>query len=679
VYPVNRSARSVQALRAYGSIADVPDSVDLAVIVVPAAGVPDVARQCAGAGVRALLVISAGFAEAGAEGARRQDELLSICRDAGMRLIGPNCLGVLNTAPEVRLDATFAARAPLRGGVGFLSQSGGLGIAMIEGAARLGLGLSSFASVGNKADISGNDLLQYWERDPETDVVALYLESFGNPRRFARIARRVSAVKPIIAVKSGRSPAGARAGASHTGALVAASDVTVDALFRQAGVIRTDTMHELFDAASLLSAQPAPRGERVAIVTNAGGPGILCADACQAGELEVVELPARLRRALAGFLSPEASLGNPIDMIATATAANYRQTIELLVAQGSCDAIINIFVPPVVTDAHDVAREIHAAAASASAAGVTVATVFMGGDTMPQELALTGRRIPAFGYPEDAARALSHAARHARWLARPKGETVQPAGCRSVEAAAIIAHGLASGAGWLGPSDVAALLACYGLPLIATRVARDPHEAAAAAGELGGAVALKAIAPGLIHKSDVGGVALGLRGTRAVRAGARRIQRTVEAAGYELGGLIVQPMAEPGVELLLGVVHDESFGPVIACGAGGAGAELLKDLAVRITPLTDLDAKDMLRSLRLFPLLDGYRGSRPCDVAAVEDVLLRLSGLVEGHPEVAELDANPLVARPEGALILDARVRLSAAAPRRPVPALRTSSGSAAG
>ena len=301
MYPVNSSARTVQALRAYASVGDVPERVDLAVIAVPAAQVADVARQCASAGVRALLVISAGFAEAGPEGVRRQEELMIVCRDAGMRLIGPNCLGVLNTGPEVRLDATFAARAPLPGRVGFLSQSGGLGIAMIEAAARLGVGLSSFVSVGNKADISGNDLLQFWERDPATDVVLLYLESFGNPRRFARIARRVSAVKPIVAVKSGRSPAGARAGASHTGALVSASDVTVDALFRQAGVIRTDTMHELFDVASLLSAQPAPRGRRVAIVTNAGGPGILCADACQAGDLEVVELPEKVRRRLVGL------------------------------------------------------------------------------------------------------------------------------------------------------------------------------------------------------------------------------------------------------------------------------------------------------------------------------------------------------------------------------------------
>jgi acetate---CoA ligase (ADP-forming) len=672
VYPVNSKARTVQALRAYRSISEVPERVELAVIVVPAEQVSDVAGECASAGVRALLVISAGFAEAGREGARRQEALLSVCRDAGMRLIGPNCLGVFNTASDVRLNATFAPRAPRPGRVGFLSQSGGLGIAIVEAADRLGLGLSSFVSVGNKADISGNDLLQFWERDADTDLVLLYLESFGNPRRFARIARRVSAVKPIIAVKSGRSPAGARAGASHTGALISASDVTVDALFRQAGVIRTDTMHELFDAASLLSAQPAPQGRRVAIVTNGGGPGILCADACEAGELEVPRLPAKVRRRLAGLLPAEASLENPIDMLATSTAASYRETIEALVQSEACDAIIAIFVPPLVTDPHDVAREINAAVANrGSARPVTAAAVFMLAEGPPAELALNGIRIPAFAFPEDAARALSHAARYARWRSRPPGRVVQPHGCRPLEAAAIVARALAAGAGWMNPGDVVGLLDCYRLPLIPTRVVGDPDAVVAAADEFGEPVALKAIAPGLLHKTDAGAVLLGLRGPRALRAGVRRIEAAVSAAGGELQGLIVQPMASPGVELLMGVVHDESFGPVLACGAGGTSAELLRDMAVRITPLTDLDAKEMLRSLRMFPLLAGYRGAPACDVAAVEEALHGLSALVEAHPEVAELDFNPVIARADGAVILDARVRLSAPPPRRPSPSLR--------
>jgi acetyl coenzyme A synthetase (ADP forming)-like protein len=672
VYPVNAKARTVQALRAYRAVGEVPERVDLAVIAVPAAQVTDVAEECAAAGVRALLVISAGFAEAGREGARRQDALLSACREAGMRLIGPNCLGVFNTAPDVGLNATFAARAPLPGRVSFLSQSGGLGIAIVEAAQRLGLGLSSFVSVGNKADISGNDLLQFWERDAATDVVLLYLESFGNPRRFARIARRVSATKPIVAVKSGRSPAGARAGASHTGALVSSSDVTVDALFRQAGVIRTDTMHELFDVASLLSNQPAPHGARVAIVTNAGGPGILCADACQAGELEVPRLPAKVRRRLAGLLPDEASVENPIDMLATCPAASYRDTIEALVQSEACDALIAIFVPPLVTEARDAAREIQAALAHrGSARPVTVAAVFMGAEEPPAELAGDELRIPTFAFPEDAARAMSHAVRYARWRARPTGRIPHPEGCRPLDATAIVARALAGGAGWMGPADVAALLDCYRLPLIPARIVEDADAVLAAAAELGEPVALKAVAPGLLHKSDAGGVLLGLRGPRALRAGVRKIQTSVSAAGHDLRGLIVQPMAPSGLELLMGVVHDESFGPVLACGAGGTSAELLRDVAVRITPLSDLDAREMLRALRTFPLLAGYRGAPACDIAAVEDILHRLSALVEAHPEVAELDFNPVIARPFGAVILDARVRLSAPPPRRPFAALK--------
>jgi acetyl coenzyme A synthetase (ADP forming)-like protein len=605
VYPVNHNAKTVQGARAYASVGDLPDTVELAVLAVPAPDVCEVARECASAGVRALLVISAGFSEIGGEGAERQAELLAICRQAGMRLIGPNCLGVFNTAGEISLDATFAERAPLPGRVGFLSQSGGLGIAVIEAAERLALGLSSFVSVGNKADISGNDLLEYWEHDPSTDVLLLYLESFGNPRRFARIARRVGASKPIVAVKSGRSPAGARATSSHTGALISASDVRVDALFQQAGVIRTDTMHELFDVGALLAAQPLPRGNRVAIVTNAGGPGILCADACQAGGLEVVELAPPLRSKLAGFLATEASLGNPIDMVATAPAEHYRQTIEALAAARAVDAIVAIFVPPLVTVAHDVAAEIHRAGARAE--GVTLTAVFMTSEGAPQGLAAKGVRVPAFDFPEDAARALAHAARYARWRARPAGSVPQLEGCRAGEASTLIAGALAAGVEWLDFAQIATLFDCYGLPLVPTRLVSDADRA-----------------------------------------------------------------AEAGVELLMGVVHDESFGAVIACGVGGTSAELLKDVAVRITPLTDLDAQQMLRSLRTFPLLDGYRGAPACDIASVQDVLLRLSALVDAHPEIAELDANPVLARPDGALILDARVRLRAAPPRQPLPSLRS-------
>ncbi len=531
VYAVNPRADVIQSLPAYPSVGDVPGQVELAVVVVPAEYVVGVARECASAGVRALLVISAGFGEAGSEGVQRQRELVEVCRNAGIRLIGPNCLGVLNTSSEVRLNATFAPHPAAPGPVGFLSQSGGLGIAIIEAAGRLGIGLSSFVSVGNKADLSGNDFLQYWEQDEGTDVALLYLESFGNARKFARVAPRVARKKPILAVKSGRSAAGARATSSHTGALLSASDVTIDALFEQAGVIRTDTLHELFDVAVLLTKQPVPRGDRVAIVTNAGGPGIMCADACQAYGVEVPELPQEVQARLAEFLPATASFGNPIDMIASASADDFRRTIELLVQADACDAILVLFVPPLVTQAPDVARAVREAAQTSTE--VTIASVFMTSEGPPAELSSDGVQIPAFEFPEDAARAVALAARHGRWRTRPSGRFPKFADMRPEEAAAIISTELASGSDWLSPASVAELLKCYGIPLVSTQVVRGVEEAVQAAAELGGPVALKATATGLVHKSDAGGVLLGLDDSDAVRNAALHIKAAVERAGHD--------------------------------------------------------------------------------------------------------------------------------------------------
>lgn len=668
VYAVNHEADVVQSLPAHRTVTDIPGAIDLAVVVVPAEAVVEAARACADAEVKAVVVISAGFAEAGEVGARRQQELVSVCRDSGMRLVGPNCLGVLNTAREVRLNATFAAGPAEPGNVGFMSQSGGLGIAIIAAAQHLGLDLSSFVSVGNKADLSGNDLLRYWEQDPNTDVALLYLESFGNTRKFARIAPRFARRKPLLAVKSGRSAAGARATSSHTGALMSSSDVTVDALFEQAGVIRADTLQGLFSAAALLASQPVPAGDRVAIVTNAGGPAIMAADACQSDGVDVPELPASLQAQLAKFLPPSSSVGNPIDMIATAGAGHYRRTLEVLIASGACDAILTIFVPPLVSEAVDVARAIHEVALTKPP--IPIAAVFMTGQPPPAELAGDGVRVPGYEFPEEAARAVAHAARLGRWRARPEASPAAPPGVRTYEAAAIISGALGREEGWLREEDVAALLSCYGLPLVETSVVPDAEAAVAAAAGLGAPVALKGSAPGLLHKTDVGGVVLNLNSPSAIRAGAKKIEAAVRKAGFQPGGLVVQPMAPTGVELIVGVVNDPSFGPVLACGAGGILTELTRDVSVRITPVTGNDTSEMIRSLRTFPLLNGYRGAVPCDVAAVEDVLLRVSAMVEAHPEIVELDCNPVIALAEGAVIVDARVRVESVAPPPPVPSL---------
>jgi acetate---CoA ligase (ADP-forming) len=658
IYPVNPAANVIENIKCYQTIEAVPGPVDLAVIVVPAAHVVEVASACARKGVKALVVISAGFSETGAEGRARQAELVGVCRAAGMRLIGPNCMGIANTNPSVLLDATFAAVIPPRGRVGFSSQSGALGLAIMEFASSLGLGISTFVSVGNKADISGNDLLRYWESDEDTDVILLYLESFGNPKKFSEIARRVGRRKPIAVVKSGRSAAGARATSSHTGALIAASDVTVDALFRQAGVVRTDTLAELFDVASLLANQPLPNGRRVGIITNAGGPAILCADACEARGLEVPMLTDRSQARLRAFLPAGASVGNPIDMIASAPAEHYRDAIEIVGADESVDSLIVIFTPPLVTRADDVANAIIEAVQHLDN-NKPLLSVFLSAHEAPKKLRTVKHCIPSYSFPETAAIALARATRYQQWRDRRETYPARFDDIRTDEASAIVAAALARGEGWLTPDEVAKICSCYGLPLIEQRVVTNVDEAAATATEMGGKIALKVIAPGLIHKTEAGAVRLNLENAEAVAGAAREMTERLSSHGHSPLGFVVQQMAERGVEMLVGVVHDPQFGPVVACGAGGVQVELLKDVSVRLTPLSNEDAAEMIRELKTYPLLTGFRGSVPCDVGALENGLLRVSAMVEDLPQIAELDCNPFVVHTAGATILDARIRVT--------------------
>jgi acetate---CoA ligase (ADP-forming) len=686
VYPVNPNADVVQSVAAYRSILDVPGAVDLAVVATPPEATVDVVRECARKGVRSVIVASHGFAETGPDGAARQRELVAACRAAGMRLVGPNCMGVINLEPDVRLNATFGPSAPPYGRVGFLSQSGALGLAIIEHANRFGLGLSSFISIGNKADLSGNDFLQYWEQDDACSVIALYLESLGNPRKFSRIARRVGRSKPIIAVKSGRSAAGARATSSHTGVRIGQSDVTVEALFRQAGVVRTDTLGEFFDVAALLANQPLPEGPGVAILTNGGGPGILAADACEAAGLVVPPLPDETRAALAALLPPEAALDNPVDTIDASPEA-YGQAIGLLAACEAVHAIIVLFVPPLGGGSGAVAGAIREAAERLERP-VPVIAVFMAAEGGPAELRGETVRIPAYSYPEEAARALGHAVRYAEWRRTPPGTVPVFADVRSDDATAVIADALAriegatvpvrhavagpsilgtpaeegSGTRWLAPDEVAALLGCYGIPIAEWRLADTPLAAGAAAAELGGPVALKAVVPGLVRKVDAGAVILDLEGEAAVRTAAEAMGARLATAGLALAHFLVQRMALPGVEMLVGVVHDRLFGPVIACGAGGTEVAQLRDVGVRITPLTDGDAAGMVRSLDAFPSLVAPRVGGSLDVAALEETLLRVSAMVEAHPEIAEMDLNPVIVLPAGTVAVDARVRIEAPA-----------------
>ena len=667
VYPVNAKADVVQSVAAYRSVLDCPGPVDLAFIVVPAPAVLSVARECAQKGVCALVVISAGFAEASEAGARLQQELVEVCREAGMRLIGPNCMGIINTDPKVSLNGQFSPFRPSPGKIGFLTQSGALGIAIIDYASRLGLGMSTFVSVGNKADISGNDLIQYWESDDNTNLILLYLESFGNPRKFARIARRVGRKKPIIAVKGGRSAAGFRATQSHTGALVAASDVTVDALFRQAGVIRTDVLAEMFDVAALLTTQPVPKGDRVAIITNAGGAGILAADACEDLGLQVPELSSESQTALKGFLTSAAGIRNPVDMVASASSNDYARAIRVVASDPNVDALIVIFIPPMALRPEEVAGEILKATQELDGR-IPILSTFMASHGAPEILSDGQSRIPSYPFPEAAARALARAAQYGTWLATPEGNMPNFPDVRREDAAAIVAQALRTGERWLTPEEIENLLGCYGIPLVKTLHVLTPEQAGRVAAELSGEVVLKAVAPGLVHKTEAGAVRLALTGGEATEKAAAEMLRRLEAAGLKGTGFIIQPMVPSGIEMLIGVTHDPVFGPILVCGAGGVLVELLKDVVVRITPLTDQDAREMIRSLKTFPLLSGYRGGPPYDVVALEQIILRVGALVEDIHEIGELDLNPVIVLPEGqgVSLVDARIRVAEALPPLP-------------
>lgn len=657
LFAVHPAATLIDGVPAFPRVTGIPGDIDLAVICVPCAQVSAVVDDCIAKGVRALVVISAGFSETGAAGRALEEALLDKVRTAGIRMIGPNCMGILNTDPAVRLNATFSPVAPVEGRVAFSTQSGALGLAILDYVRQLGIGISSFVSVGNKADVSGNDLLQYWADDPRTDVILLYLESFGNPRRFASIARRVARQKPIVAVKSGRSRAGARAASSHTGAL-AASDTVVDALFRQAGVIRTTRMEELFDVARLLALQPVPGGRRVAIVSNVGGPAILATDACEAQGL-VLSVPAdATAAALRQFLPAAASVSNPVDMLAAATADDYRRAVRILLADDDVDSLLAIFVPPLVTSSEDAGRAIAEAAAGSPK---PVLANFITARGAPPELA----GIPSYTFPEAAVAALARVTAYGEWRRRPEGAVPHFADVKPDVARGVVDRALARGEGWLTADEGQRLLEAAGIPAAAAQLAATEQEAIAAAQAIGYPVALKAAGAEILHKTEVGGIVLDVRDDAALRTAFRALASRV---GPAMTAAIVQQMVPGGVELLVGAVIDPTFGPLVACGAGGVLAELLKDTVFRIHPLTDADAAEMVDSLAGVALLRGYRGHPPADEPAVVDALLRVSALLTICPEIHELDINPLKVLARGARAIDVRVRVGpivTPAPRR--------------
>lgn len=657
LYVVNPHAAEVEGIRAHASLRDIPEPVELAIIAVPADLVESALDDCIAVGVAAVVVITAGFGEVGEEGKKREAALLEKIRRAGIRMVGPNCMGVINTDPKVRMHATFSAIFPPAGNVAMSSQSGALGLAVLDYARSLNIGFSTFVSVGNKADVSGNDLIQYWAEDPNTDVILLYLESFGNPRKFGEIARRVGRTKPIVAVKAGRSQAGARAASSHTGAL-ATSDAIVDDLFRQAGIIRTGTLEEMFDVAALLANQPLPKGRRVAILTNAGGPGILAADACEANGLELAQLGGHTVTSLRSFLPAAASVGNPVDMIASASPDQYRRSLELLLADPAIDAVVVIYIPVLPTDAPDVAAAIRGGAAASQ--DKTILATFMSSAGVPAPLA----PVPSFAFPERAVNALALATKYAEWRATPAGAHVDYK-LDTAQLRSIIDASCAQGGRWLDPLEVSGALRAAGIGAPATLFATTSDEAMEAAMSLGFPVALKAYGPNLLHKSDVGGVRLGLAHEYAV---VTAFEELVASLGDAMTGAVIQPMIAGGVEMMLGATDQQSFGHVIACGAGGTLVELLGDVAFRVHPLTDRDAREMLDEIRCSKLLCGYRGKPAADADALRESILRLSALLDVCPEIREIDLNPLKVLEHGVSAIDARIRVEpvvSAAPSR--------------
>ncbi len=658
IYPIHPTATELSGRPCFPTVSAVGAPVDLAVIATPAHTVEAVISDCAAAGVRGVVVISAGFAEVGGRDAEQR--LRELVRGAGMRLVGPNCMGVMSTDPAVRLDATFSPIFPPAGNVSMLSQSGALGLAMLDYAKELHLGIADFVSIGNKADVSVNDLLAYWHSSPRTKVIALYLESFGNPRMFARLAPEVARDRPIVAVKSGRSAAGTRAASSHSAAL-ASLDVGIDALFAQTGVIRTTTLEEMFDVVALLSSQPVPAGPRIGVVTNAGGPGILLADACEAHGLTLSPLTEATAAALRGFLPHEASVANPVDMIASAPPEHYERAIELVGNDPNVDAVVAIYVPPLVTQPEAVAAAI-ARGAGTLPAGKPIATVFLSSKGTPEVLSAGPRgAIPSYSFPENAALALGSAARYGAWRQRPRGSQLRLEPEREQAIRTCIRAWTAGTAGpaarWLSFSEISQLLTLAGIPVVDHRVAGDPEAAVTAARELGFPVALKASVPRLVHKTDVGGVALQLATAAAVTAAALAMRTRFPT----LEGYVVQRQVRPGVETLVGMTKDDSLGPLLIAGIGGVAVELYKDVAFRVTPVSDRDAADMLDHLRGRQLFDGFRGAPAADRPALIDVLQRISALIEIVPEMVELDLNPVIchAPGEGCVAVDGRIRLA--------------------
>ena len=639
LYAVSPGGGDVEGVPCIPSVAGLPEAPDLAVLTVPAARVVEVARECGKRGVKSLAVITAGLTTA------QESGLMEAARRAGMRLAGPASYGI--AVPGIGLAATPAVRHPPQGRTGLIVQSGGVGAALLEQFSRMGMGISSFAAVGDKLDVSSTDMLLWWEADDTTELALLHLESFGNPRRFARTARRVSAKFPVLTVYAGRSAPGQRAAASLTAA-AAAPLITRQALFEQAGIIATDSFGELLDLAVLLASQPIPAGNAVAIVSNGGGAGVLAADACAEVGLVVASTGPQARSRLRDVLPAEASLAGPLDTTAAVSPEAFGEALRLAAADDGVAALIAVVVRSASADLLPVlgATRLPVPVTAVVLDQPEAVRLLPGEDACPA--------VPAYAYPEAAARALARAARYGSWRSRPAGTVPEFTDVRAADARSIVDSFLVRmpGGGWLSAEDADALLRCYGLPMVPFRRAADVDAAVEAAADLGGHVVIKAEVPGLLDKTAAGAVELDLRGDDDVRAAMRRLHSSL---GGRMSGVLVEPMITGGIETIVGVVQEPVFGPVVVFGLGGIATDMFADHAARLAPLTDVDADDLIRSIRAARALLEHE----IDIAALRDVLLRVSRLADDLPQVAELDLNPVIVRPDGAVAVDARIRVT--------------------
>ncbi len=654
IFPVNPKAEVIHSLKTYPQIADIPDPIDLAIVMVPRDAVLGVVEECIEHGVKGLIVITAGFAEVDSAGAALEAQLAEKVRCAGVRMIGPNCMGVINTDESVRMEATFSPTPAERGTIGFVSQSGALGVAILNAAADLGIGLTQFVSMGNKTDVSGNDLLEHWEDDDATRVICMYLESFGNPRHFTTIAKRVGRKKPILVVKSGRTEEGARAATSHTGA-IAGTDVTVSTFLRQCGVLRANTIEELFDTARALDRCPLPAGDRVGILTNAGGPAIMATDACVNLGLRIAELAQETRQELASCLPAEASVANPVDMIASAMPADYERSLACLLADPGVDMILAINVTPLLSHPTDVLDAIREGAREGP--DKPVLAVMMATEEFYDEVLGRRDQPPVYRFPESAARALSQLNRYASWRRRPIDVPTPEFAVDDAQVSAILDP---APDGYLSAPQAVQVLELYGVPVAAWRQVSDRRGLRSAAEQLGYPVVIKAQVPTLVHKSDVGAVKVDISDPDDLDRAVDEIEASLRAADHKPEGYLIQEMVSGGVETIYGISNYPQFGPLLMFGLGGRYVEVLRDVRFGVTPLGPAEAETMVKGIRGYQLLEGVRGDPAADIECLIQVLLRIAQLAERHPRIQELDINPFLAAPDtaGSKALDVRIRV---------------------